>query len=370
MKSVVVEASTVAKAIELAWLKAEKPEEFFIRVLQEHSSGFLGFGAQKAKIVFFFKNAHKSDALFPVVLKQKEYSNLFGNQNLKVPTQLNVVDNELNKNVSLGGQHKKKQHQQNNPQQKAKQHNQPGNQNNQVAKPAAQPVHHKIAQPAPKTEQSQAVKQIRIENKPKQQHQSSLPKSGTEKMPGNNQQGKPVNHQPKMQVSLQTTKSMPKISDYPKAAVEKISVQEPIQTVDKIDDAVKHIAQALKKVQSKKIIANVSKVATPKFENYEDFINATQSKSKTSEVHPTGNAAESVVEKAIAPQAVREEKTETMDKVVTPRPVLKLKRRPLTTENPGVSGITRSVPKDSASTTPTNSFVENVKADEGKNEQE
>jgi hypothetical protein len=34
MKSVVVEASTLAKAIETAWLKAEKPEEFFIRVLQ------------------------------------------------------------------------------------------------------------------------------------------------------------------------------------------------------------------------------------------------------------------------------------------------------------------------------------------------
>ena len=49
MKSVVVEASTVAKAIESAWLKAGKPEEYFIRVLQEHTSGFLGFGAVKAK---------------------------------------------------------------------------------------------------------------------------------------------------------------------------------------------------------------------------------------------------------------------------------------------------------------------------------
>ena len=108
MKSVVVEASTVAKAIELAWQKAEKPEEFFIRILQEHSSGFLGFGAQKAKIVFFFKNSQKSDSLFPVVLKQKEYANLFDNDKLKAPSQLNVVDNELNKNISLG--QKKKQH--------------------------------------------------------------------------------------------------------------------------------------------------------------------------------------------------------------------------------------------------------------------
>src|SRR3989338_4458112 len=119
MKSVVVEASTVAKAIEIAWLKAEKPEEFFIRVLQEHSSGFLGFGAQKAKIVLFFKNTNKSDSLFPVVLKQKEYVSFFGNKNLKTPTELNVVDTELNKNLSLGGgQQKKKQH---NSQQKPKQ---------------------------------------------------------------------------------------------------------------------------------------------------------------------------------------------------------------------------------------------------------
>src|SRR3990167_7298225 len=102
MKSVVVEASTVAKAIELAWQKAGKPEEFFIRILQEHTSGFLGFGAQKAKIVFFFKNVQKSDSLFPVVLKQKEYATLFSNDKLKAPSQLNVVDSELNKNVSLG----------------------------------------------------------------------------------------------------------------------------------------------------------------------------------------------------------------------------------------------------------------------------
>ncbi|MBV8661009.1 MAG: Jag N-terminal domain-containing protein [Candidatus Dependentiae bacterium] len=379
MKSVVVEASTVAKAIEVAWHKAEKPEEFFIRVLQEHSSGFLGFGAQKAKIVLFFKNAHKSDSLFPVVLKQKEYANFFGNQNLKVPTQLNVVDGELNKNVSLGGQHKKKQHQQNNQQQKAKQHNQP---QNQTAKTAVQPSGNKVAQPAPKAgqpmpkaEHNQVVKQIKIENKPKQQQQAFQPKVAVEKVVGNNQQGKPSHHQPKMQVSLQAPKSMPKISDYPKA-IENVSIQESVQNIDKIDDAVKNIAQALKKVQSKKIIANVSKVATPKFESYEDFINATQAKAKASEVHSVTQFSEVVVEKIIvekvvvAPQVVSEKKVEAINKVVTPRPVLKLKRRPLTTENPGVSGITRSVPKDSVNKNSINSFVEEVKADETKNEQE
>jgi len=102
MKSVVVEASTVAKAIEMAWQKAEKPEEFFIRVLQEHNSGFLGFGAQKAKIAFFFKNVKKADTLFPTVLKQKEYVSFFDNEKIKTPSQSNIIDNETNRNVSLG----------------------------------------------------------------------------------------------------------------------------------------------------------------------------------------------------------------------------------------------------------------------------
>jgi len=116
MKSVVVEASTVAKAIELAWQKAKNPEEFFIRILQEHSSGFLGFGAQKAKIVFFFKNSQKSDSLFPVVLKQKEYTSLFKNDKLKNPSQINVIDNELNKNISLNQNKNQKTGNKNNPQ--------------------------------------------------------------------------------------------------------------------------------------------------------------------------------------------------------------------------------------------------------------
>lgn len=156
MKSVVVEASTVAKAIELAWQKAEKPEEFFIRILQEHSSGFLGFGAQKAKIVFFFKNAQKSDSLFPVILKQKEYANLFDNDKLKVPSQNNVIDNELNKNISLG--QKKKQHPH---QQQAKQ--------KQQSHQAPRPAHHD-AKPQHQNHAVQAKNQQQV--KPQLQVQS------------------------------------------------------------------------------------------------------------------------------------------------------------------------------------------------------
>ncbi len=371
MKSVVVEASTVAKAIESAWLKAEKPEEFFIRVLQEHTSGFFGFGGQKAKIVFFFKNTHKSDSLFPVVVKQKEYSSFFGNSNLKVPAQLNFVDTDLNKNVILNPTHKKKPHNNQNNQQKPKQNNnvfvhgkttetQVGN------KPVLQKIAH-----VDKALQGQAVKQVDTS---------------------------------KIQVSLQA----------PVITKESVMQKNIASQVDKKEDAVKDVTKVLKKIQTQKIVANLSRSAnsshgkslaqphevspsksrveseslaktttnisrpvhktmpkqvTAKFESYEDFINST-----------TGIPAEKTV---VAPQVVMvtpkvssfvkaamdKENVETVSKEelvvatpqaasvdsqvkanvsTTPRVPLKLKRRPLTTDNPGVSGITRSSDKKSS----------------------
>lgn len=337
MKSVVVEASTVAKAIEIAWLKAEKPEEFFVRVLQEHSAGFLGFGAQKAKIVLFFKNTHKSDSLFPVVLKQKEYANFFDNNNLKVPTELNVVNNELNKNISLGGgQQKKKQH--NNNLQKTKQNNQVDT-NHILNKTVAidKTVHKNVEK------QNQQVKQINIQSA-KPQHQKK-------------QQEKVFNVQPKMQVSLQAHEQ--------EASREVISVK----TIEKKDDVVKNIAKVLKKVQTQKIVANVSRPVreinadvkpqhvyktstdrtrpvTVKFENYADYAQAAidklseKNENVTDKIKPV---ISNVVNQHVAAEVVvlqSERATTLVEK--TPRPVLKMKRRPLTTENPGVSGITRS----------------------------
>lgn len=87
MKSVIAQASSLAKAIDAAWEKAGKPAEFFTRVLQEAGSGFLGFRSQKAKVVLFFKNTEKEQAknAFPVVLNQHEYEDLFDNNRLKNP---------------------------------------------------------------------------------------------------------------------------------------------------------------------------------------------------------------------------------------------------------------------------------------------
>ncbi|MDP3788625.1 MAG: Jag N-terminal domain-containing protein [Candidatus Chromulinivorax sp.] len=399
MKSVVVEASTVAKAIETAWLKADKPEEFFIRILQEHSSGFLGFGAQKAKVVFFFKNSHKSDSLFPVVVKQKEYANFFGNSNLKVPAELNVVDHELNKSVSLGGQHKKKPHNNqnnHNSQHKAKQaevakRDQSNPQSDLRSHVSNNASHTKVA--VHKISQERAVdtamhtdkqinKQVKIEhNAPKQLSQDKA--LANEAAVNKVLQSAPH----KMQVSLQAP-SFDKSSQslhpdfaqgfvgHGKVMVDKPAakkVVEPKMPVHKSvhkEDVVKDVANALKKIQSQKIVANVSspkktahKQVTAKFESYEEFINSTTGipaekesvaiKTEKIEVveslhkfldHDTSvmSTVNDVItprEEVVAPVITQPSKPAA----TTPRAPLKFKRRPLTTENTGVSGIVRSV---------------------------
>jgi hypothetical protein len=302
MKSVVVEASTVAKAIELAWQKAEKPEEFFIRILQEHSSGFLGFGAQKAKIVFFFKNSQKSDSLFPVVLKQKEYANLFDNDKLKAPSQLNVVDNELNKNISLG--QKKKQHP---AQQQAKQkQNQP---NHHAPRPA-----HQDAKP---------------------QHQN---------------QAAPMKHPQQVKPQLHTNKTQVKLE----LPVKPVVKQEQIVTKEVVE---KKIQVQAPRVQEVSKVVQIPKAVAPFLQK---------------------------VTQVAAPQApVAQLHTTPVEQVAVPRVIPKMKRRPLTGADQGVSGITRStnsslgktsgitpkVVKDSSvASAPAQVVAKNVEEDKGNQE--
>ncbi len=225
MKSVVVEGSTVAKAIELAWQKAEKPEEFFIRILQEHSNGFLGFGAQKAKVVLFFKNAQKSDSNFPTVLQQKEYANLFDNKNLKNPETLNVVDVQINKNVQT---------------QLKKQHNQ--HKNNQ---------HNVQQQNIKKVEHSKNDGSSQLKNQPKKEQANSF-----------------VQHKPKVNLPEQKQIVVEKKSEknghkQPVIHTEKVAekgIQLPLNNkLENKDGQARHVVQALHKVKSQKIIAQVSK---------------------------------------------------------------------------------------------------------------
>ena len=60
MKSVVQEASSVAKAVDAGWRKANKPAEFRVCVMEEGKSGFLGFNSEPAKIVVYFDDKPKA----------------------------------------------------------------------------------------------------------------------------------------------------------------------------------------------------------------------------------------------------------------------------------------------------------------------
>lgn len=57
IKSVIEEASSLEKAIELGWIKAGKPKEFSVKIFQEPVKNFLGISKQTAKIGLFFKDA-------------------------------------------------------------------------------------------------------------------------------------------------------------------------------------------------------------------------------------------------------------------------------------------------------------------------
>lgn len=55
MKSIVEEASSIAKAIENGWVRAGKPQEFTVRIFEEAEKNFLGFIKKPAKIGLFYK---------------------------------------------------------------------------------------------------------------------------------------------------------------------------------------------------------------------------------------------------------------------------------------------------------------------------
>jgi len=56
MKSIIEEASSIAKAIENGWLKAGKPQEFSIKVFEEPEKNFFGLTKRSAKIGIFYND--------------------------------------------------------------------------------------------------------------------------------------------------------------------------------------------------------------------------------------------------------------------------------------------------------------------------
>ena len=55
MKSLVEEASTIAKAVEKAWERAGKPETFSVKIYEQAETNFLGFVKRSAKVGIFFE---------------------------------------------------------------------------------------------------------------------------------------------------------------------------------------------------------------------------------------------------------------------------------------------------------------------------
>lgn len=61
MKSVIQEASSIAKAIEQGWLKAGKPKDFSVKVFEEPEKNFFGFTTKPAKIGIFIERHSGGD---------------------------------------------------------------------------------------------------------------------------------------------------------------------------------------------------------------------------------------------------------------------------------------------------------------------
>lgn len=62
MKSIIEEASSIVKAIEAAWIRAEKPQEFSVKIFEEPEKNFFGMVTKSAKIALIFKNVEKKQS--------------------------------------------------------------------------------------------------------------------------------------------------------------------------------------------------------------------------------------------------------------------------------------------------------------------
>ena len=84
MKSIVEEASSIAKAIEKAWERAERPQEFSIKIFEDAERGFLGMTKKQAKVGIFFaeqamhiERSERPRETHERVIKTPEKSHLF-----------------------------------------------------------------------------------------------------------------------------------------------------------------------------------------------------------------------------------------------------------------------------------------------------
>ena len=182
MKSVIAQGSSVVKAIEEALKKAGMPAEFFVKLLEEAQSGFLGFGAKKAKIALFFKQHNYPDKK-DGILNQNVYEDLFDNSAINKQIEQELKGIELPKTGTQTTQHKpnpQKQYQ-NNP---------------HTNRPMRQ-------RELPNTAQNNAPRPIKQENKPQINQKDGQKTSTNQQQHANLQPRKrplhqrPINNQPK-----------------------------------------------------------------------------------------------------------------------------------------------------------------------------
>ncbi len=65
MKSLMEEASSISKAIDLAWNRAGKPAQFSVKILEEAERNMFGLTKKSAKIAFFFDERQQVEAHRP-----------------------------------------------------------------------------------------------------------------------------------------------------------------------------------------------------------------------------------------------------------------------------------------------------------------
>ncbi|MBP6892474.1 Jag N-terminal domain-containing protein [Candidatus Babeliales bacterium] len=172
MKSVIAQGSTIVKAVEEALKKAGQPTEFFVKLLENAQSGFLGFGAKKAKIALFFKqNPHhyKNDGL----LSQDSYQDLFENNLIhkQIEQQLKDVGAAKQQTSAPKTQPQKQQHKQSQTMQQRPQSKQPASQTSKHP----QQKNNALSQPKPEqknNQQSQRPHKNLEQRKSQEQHKN------------------------------------------------------------------------------------------------------------------------------------------------------------------------------------------------------
>ncbi len=71
MKSIIEEASSITKAIENAWKRADQPDEFSVRIFEIPQKNMFGFTTKSAKIGIFFEETKRKEKTARQAPKQK-----------------------------------------------------------------------------------------------------------------------------------------------------------------------------------------------------------------------------------------------------------------------------------------------------------